>query len=247
MADWRRVAELHAATNVYRRRVKLAASHILSLDRATAGSWAVSCSWGKDSTALVALAVATMSEPPRVFHLASPYALPGADKVAAWAHDRCRVEVVPYAKCLSEYVAWLQDAGLGFEREDKSAGAAAKVEGGAEWATSRGVAGLALGLRRQESARRTYITGGPVLRKSGLVMANPLADWTAADVWTYTHQSGLPYHPMYDAETHGYSRETIRNGGWLTTIDPGRIPWLRRHYPKQYRMLEDAFPYVRSF
>jgi 3'-phosphoadenosine 5'-phosphosulfate sulfotransferase (PAPS reductase)/FAD synthetase len=78
--------------------------------------------------------------------------------------------------------------------------------------------------------------------------AQPLAWWSAQDTWAYLFSREVPYHPLYDRETHGQTRETLRNTGWLSTdgAEQGRIAWLREHYPDQYRLLEAAFPRIRQ-
>lgn len=66
-------------------------------------------------------------------------------------------------------------------------------------------------------------------------------------MWARIAERGLPYHPLYDCESHGMTRETLRNSGWLTTVGAaeGRIAWLRQHFPEQYRALAAEFPQVR--
>jgi hypothetical protein len=44
----------------------------------------------------------------------------------------------------------------------------------------------------------------------------------------------------------GETRETLRNGGWLSVhgCNDARVPWLRQHYPDEYRRLREEFPQV---
>ena len=182
-------------------------------------------------------------------HLHSPYALPGGECVLEWFSQRATMSVVPSARTLQGHIKHLQEIGLGYERAGGHAQAARrKSRCAAGWAGAHGVAVQCLGLRAEESSvrRMALRKTGPVhQRVDGAWVAWPIGTWSARDVWAFIHSRGLPYHPLYDHETHGFTRETLRNGGWLTTIDVARIPWLRAHYPAQWRMLTDAFPRVR--
>ena len=50
--------------------------------------------------------------------------------------------------------------------------------------------------------------------------ANPLADWTEADVWRYIHRHDLPYNPLHDQGyasigcTHCTKPGAGRDGRW---------------------------------
>jgi phosphoadenosine phosphosulfate reductase len=65
---------------------------------------------------------------------------------------------------------------------------------------ARGLSGLAAfftGLRRSQAKSRASIE---VFDRSGAsVKISPLADWTTEDVVRYTHEYGLPEHPLYAA------------------------------------------------
>jgi len=246
--DWRRVAEIHSKTQAFRRRVDTAMQLLDYGDHM--GPLIIASSWGKDSTALAGLAVECFGREACVLHLASPYALSGWEDVQGYFKTRCRVHVEPYRKSLGEYIAWLREVGLCFERSGSDSAARGKVSLASDWCMKNGFHSTALGLRAEESRRRSdlmRLKGRRYTKTDGMTMIHPLGSWRASDVWAFIHSRDLPHHPMYDFETHGYTRETIRNGGWLTTRDPGRISWLREHYPDQYRMLTDEFPRLRSF
>lgn len=109
----------------------------------------------------------------------------------------------------------------------------------------------ALGLRIDEGGPRAKVlrARGPLYRRAdGTWLAAPLAHWTAADVWAWIAARGLPYPPLYERETHGQTRESLRSTGWLTTIDApdGRIAWLRAHYPAQYAALVAEWPHLAA-
>lgn len=61
----------------------------------------------------------------------------------------------------------------------------------------QGVAAYFTGLRRAQAKSRASIE---VFDRSGSsVKISPLADWTTEDVIRYTHENGLPEHPLYAA------------------------------------------------
>lgn len=241
----------HAQTRVFRRRVEQARE---VLQRAAdTGPLAVSVSWGKDSTALAHLSLETLGRVP-LLHMSSPYALPGWERVAEYFAARTDVHVLPASRTLREYIEWCKRIGLPHER---TATAQSKVvkeikrDRGAEWAREHGIDVQVLGLRACESVIRKML-----LRKRGLLYqladgqwrAQPLGWWETRDTWAYLYAHEVPYHPLYDCETHGQSRESLRNTGWLSTdgAETGRIAWLRHHYPDQYRLLEAEFPSIRQ-
>ena len=242
---------MHARTWTFRNRVEQACE---VLGRAAAlGSVAVSVSWGKDSCALAHLAIKTLGRVP-LLHMSAPYALPGWERIAEYFSTRTSVHILPAERSLRQYIEWCKTIGLPHERKasvQSRVVGAIKRDRGAEWAREYGIDVQVLGLRACESNIRKML-----LRKRGLVYqvadggwrAQPLGWWTAQDTWALIFSEEIPYHPLYDRETHGQTRETLRNTGWLSTdgAEQGRIAWLREHYPDQYRQLEAAFPRIRQ-
>lgn len=55
------------------------------------------------------------------------------------------------------------------------------------------------GLRRDQSPSRASTPKIEIDEDNGgLVKINPLADWTADEVWDYVNEERVPYHPLYD-------------------------------------------------
>lgn len=223
--------EIWAKTEAFRRKLDRAR---IEIDRATSGDhqWVVSSSWGKDSCALVGLVSEVRGERFEAAHLRSPYELPGYEHVLEWARERCTVYTIDSTRTLSEYIEWLSEHGLGYERESQqSAGKKAKADQLIDWVRGNGYQVQLLGMRADESkARRTCFTvRGLTYPAHGLTVSNPIGWWTARDVWAYLVSRGIPWHPLYDATTHGYTREQLRNAGWLSVAryDDGRTAWLR--------------------
>jgi 3'-phosphoadenosine 5'-phosphosulfate sulfotransferase (PAPS reductase)/FAD synthetase len=248
MADLSRYAT-HALLACHRRQVDR--SRTLLLDASAKGPLVVATSWGKDSVVLTDLAIETLGRVP-LFHMASPYRLPGWERVAEHFAARTDVHEIPSHRTLTETIAWLHEVGLGYERSrpNQQRSADPKKDTGTRWCHEHGIAIEALGLRAAEAKgrRSLFRARGPIYYSSmrDLWIVCPLAWWSTVDVWAYIAARGLPYHPLYDCETHGLTREQLRNSGWLTTVgaERGRIAWLRAHYPEQYRALRAEFPQV---
>lgn len=245
---------MHARTTEHRRRVERARSVLRTAAEIAGGveAVAVMTSWGSDSVPLCDLALDTLG-PVTLVHLASAYEIPGGERVVDHFAARARVVTLPPSRTLDETVAWLHEIGLDCERASESAkkvGNRAKGDRGAAWALEHGCAVQVLGMRGDEtlSRRALFAARGPIYRSRGLAIACPLAAWSTADVWSYAVSRGLPWHPLYDCEGLGFSRETLSNTGWLTThgVASGRIAWLRRYYPDLYARLCDEWPHLRS-
>jgi phosphoadenosine phosphosulfate reductase len=62
--------------------------------------------------------------------------------------------------------------------------------------------GWITGLRREQGGARAHAAKVEFDTTRGVYKANPLADWSEADVWRYIHEHELPYHPLHN---RGYS------------------------------------------
>lgn len=247
---------MHSRTPGFARRVERARGVLLAALDAADGDptrVAVFTSWGADSVPLCDLALDTLGAGVPLVHMASAYEMPGGGRVVEHFAARARIVDLPPSRTLDETVAWLHDIGLGCDREteaSKKVGNRAKADKGTEWALANGCAAQVLGMRADEtlSRRKLFAARGPVYRARGLTMACPLASWSVADVWAYAVSRGLPWHPLYDCEGLGFTRETLSNTGWLTThgVTSGRIAWLRRYYPDLHARLIAEWPHLRG-
>lgn len=105
------------------------------------------------------------------------------------------------------------------------------------WSLAAGYRGAVVGLRKDEARhRRIALSRFGALHQvaDGQWRANPLAGWSAADVWAYIADRGLPYSPVYDVLARlGVPRERQRVGplplseGWM----------LRAGWPALYERL----------
>ena len=244
----RAMYEIHARSREHQRRIGEARRE---LERVRGKRLVVGSSWGKDSVALVDLAVRTLG-PVDVVHLKSPYELPGYESVLEWARGLgCTIHTAPTRKTLDGYLAWLDRVGLGFDWITGDAGKRSKIDELTEWITARGYEARATGVRAEESRQRAKhfaARGLTYTLTSGIVVTNPIGRWTGRDVWAYTVARELPWHPLYDCETHGLTRERLRNAGWLTfhRSADSRASWLRQHYPEQWSIVVERWPHVRG-
>lgn len=247
-----RAYEVLASTRAFARHVETA-RRVLR-EAAARGPLAVSVSWGKDSIALAHLALDTLGSVP-LFHMASPYALPGYEACRAYFAERATIHELPASRSLAEYIAWCQDIGLPHERErsvHQRVVSEIKRDRGTEWAREHGFVVQALGMRIAEKGPRAQVLRkrGPLYQMTdGSWKCCPLAYWATQEVWAYIVSRGVPYNRrIYDAETHGQTRETIRNTGWLSTdgAEQGRVAWLALHFPDHYTLLAEHFPQVQA-
>jgi phosphoadenosine phosphosulfate reductase len=76
------------------------------------------------------------------------------------------------------------------------------------------------GLRRAQSDSRRFSSKLAFDERHGLWKANPLADWTEAQVWAYIDKHDVPYNPLHDRgyESIGCTHCTLpssgRDGRW---------------------------------
>lgn len=252
MPDMRQY-EVYARTAAFARKVDRARAEVERVAREH-DRWLVSSSWGKDSCALAGLVHEVVGPGFHVSHLQSPYELPGYERVTEWFAARCVIHTLSTRRTLADYISWLQEHGLGIDRESKQkVNRARKADELSTFAEEHGFTLQALGMRADESMvrRRLFRSRGLTYqRATGGWISNPIGWWSTSDVWAYLVSRGIPWHPLYDCETHGVTRARIRNAGWLTVAGDQtdwRIPWLRQHYPEQYRLLLAAFPRVGLF
>jgi 3'-phosphoadenosine 5'-phosphosulfate sulfotransferase (PAPS reductase)/FAD synthetase len=101
-----------------------------------------------------------------------------------------------------------------------------------------------VGLRSAESKRRRMVIGrlGPIYasKRFGCLIAWPMRQWTAADVFAYLDEHDLPMHPAY-ARASDEQRDSVRVS-WAYDPDRerhGEAEFTRRTYPELYRKLKE--------
>jgi len=85
------------------------------------------------------------------------------------------------------------------------------------------VDGWISGLRREQSPMRAVAPKLEWDKKNELWKANPLADWSEKDVWSYIVDNGVPYNDLHDRGyasigcTHCTRPGSAREGRWSQT------------------------------
>lgn len=244
----------HAASRAFRAREEATKTLIREHSR-----YAVSVSWGKDSTAMLALASESLDE---VLCVNARYPNPN-ERFADM--DRVRDEVL--AKLPN--VRYLEATPPGEWEMYERAGeffvepmTPKQREAARWWRTSFeaamreaqekiGAAGVFMGLGARESfARRLnyLVRGDSYERGDGLRVALPLSSWSARDVWAVLVSRELPWLRVYDVAFEG--RERARSGFVFAT--GGKDPDIARRfgaweshklaYPDEFQAWCDKFP-----
>lgn len=250
----RRAYELHGRLPVHRR----ACQEAVTMIEAKPGH-AVSTSWGKDSVALLALAVEAR---PGLVLLNARYPNPAErfadmDSVRDAVLARPEMRAVRYVEvtCPGEWEMY-ERVGHAFGQPTASAEREAcrwwkrsLDEAMAAALANAGCAGVMLGLRQDESRVRRLniaVRGAAYVRRDGADIALPLARWTGRDVWAALVTRGMPWLKIYDIASAG--RERARSGFvWSTgAIDAiarhGVIQDWRRAYPGELMAWLRRFP-----
>lgn len=216
----------------------------------------VSFSGGKDSLAVLDLAVRAEPDIPVVFFdsgLEFPETLDHIRAIAdEWKLDLHRIAAdPPLLDVLADSGAWDHDAPDAAipDLHDILIGSPSRQAHqlfgpGALW-----------GVRADESAGRRALYGrsenvdGVITRLDGTVAYGPIWNWSTTDVWAYIHRHDLPVNPLYDKLTalgvpevqHRVSH--ILDGSHL---DRGRLTWIRRGWPTLFEQLAEVLPRIRQ-
>lgn len=240
----------HARGPLFRRRVTEAADIIANVIADHPGAWAVGCSGGKDSTALLDLCVGvgwrgyvfyfTYPETPeantvQVTRLAEKYGLPVHTFIVPGAWD-------VYAE-VGHFFARPETRA---ERRATNAMLRGYKRIANEQATTAGYAGQFWGLRSAESPLRGMMLSqkGNCYRAEGRSCWTccPLVHWTARDVWAYLVSRDLPWLPRYDrSEDRECERSEIT---WLAAESlwrRGQGQRLRMEDPAAWRAIAQRF------
>jgi 3'-phosphoadenosine 5'-phosphosulfate sulfotransferase (PAPS reductase)/FAD synthetase len=241
----------HSRTAAYSKKIDDAKR---SIDKAyKVGPAIVSTSFGKDSGALVHICHSVIGEL-KMFHMACAHELPGGDGVRKFCEGLGEITELPPLNTIKESIEWLKSVGLPHERgkaEHQRIIQTRKKDRGRDWCLENGYSVQVLGMRAEESRGRRWcfrVRGDTYELSTGITVCNPLAWWSVKDVWAYHVVNDIPWHPLYDMQVLGFTREMLRNGGWLYTDGAGNgwVAWLRRCYPEQYERLTLEFPGISS-
>lgn len=255
---WRRLV-VHSRSTEHRRRVDSARrllGELPDLDPVSLG-WYLAISGGKDSVATAILLAQLGMRMPAMCALRPSVDYPSKD---VYVDRVCRAlghePHLLYPKRGDDALGELLDLGVRLT-DDPGVIGKAMVDAGlwgnvGDWLAEWDYAGVFLGLRSRESRGRTLnrATHGRVyLRKDGMTVCTPIADWTAEDVHAFALANDVPLLPLYlcvDPGDDGMKlrEDTVLSGG--TAARYGAYAWLRRWFPSAWDRIVDADPEVRT-
>ncbi len=193
-AEWE-AAELTAQDAVFERRGGPAQDVVAWVANRYAPEVVLACSFGAEDCALVDM-ISRHAPGVTVFYLDTELLFPETyatrDRLVARYGIRL-VRVAPAQDVLQQAVEY----GSALWRRDpdrccrlrKVAPLRAALSHQRAWIT---------GVRREQAPSRAHTRHIEWDAKFGLVKANPLAGWKAADVWRYIHDHDVPYNPLHD-------------------------------------------------
>ena len=198
----------------------MSAEEVLTLAvREFPGRVALACSFQKEETVLLDMLFA-VDPKARVFAIDTHYLFPETYELWAEVERRYDMKVEMFEGPSPDELAATHGESL-WERKPDLYLALAKVE-----PLVRALGGLdcwITGIRRDQSPTRA---GAPKLGWDDaheLWKANPIADWSDEDCWTYIRERGLPYNPLHDrgyesiGDTHSTIPGAAREGRWAGT------------------------------
>jgi phosphoadenosine phosphosulfate reductase len=244
---------LHSNSERFKKKVMKSISIIKSAFKENE-SWYLSCSFGKDSIALLDLVMRVQKC--EVVYRDNLYALPCIYETIEKLEERINFKTnrIIYTFDFKEF---LKEYGLpGVNRtkaQHEKAVNLIKKDVLKEYVLKNNGYGTIWGLRKSESKKRLNLIKARgyiyINKKDGLRYCSPIADWEHIDIWSYIYRFKVPYPDMYDKQNYGYTRNSIRNNSWITTdgADSGKIAWLQYNYPKYFDILIDAFPVLKSY
>lgn len=233
-----RAFELHFKSGSFRRKVERARSVIeQAFSTKPPKKWYVALSGGKDSTIVFDL----------VMHFE-----PGI--LAMWSDEEF------FLPETLAYIERLQQTGANIRRikgpikhmdwfiSNQDSGELGKTA----TAKSLNLDGVFMGLRAEENSRRKVFLAknGPLyfVQNRDIWYCNPIAWWTAIDVWAYIFGEGLDYNRAYDKlAAMGLPLGRQRIGPFITERAPGALAIIKAGWPEEYQRFIDKYPQGSHF
>jgi phosphoadenosine phosphosulfate reductase len=161
----------------------------------------LACSFQKEEAVLIDMLM-RIEPSVRVFTIDTGMLFPETHATWRELERRYELKVEVYGAHSPDSLPWSAERCCG---DQKVVALENALEGAEAWIT---------GLRREQAATRADAPKLGFDSARGLWKANPLADWTDAQVWSYIVSQELPYNPLHD---HGY--DSI---GCACCTEPGR-------------------------
>lgn len=226
---------LHAMLPSYQKKVSESQQIIEDFLEVTERPY-VAFSTGKDSTALLGL-VRECSDVVAV-HLDNGVELPGTKEVRESFDNVIHHQGENFIELAKKY-------GLGSKETRKALGFQEVID-------LYGFDGVFMGLRKSESAARSYnAKRGMIYKKTnGLLVCQPLLHWTIKDAFAYLVVNDLPIHEHYKLPGP-FPLEERRVGSYVSSrnrgAEYGRFRKLEFFYPDIYRELVYLFPELKKY
>ncbi len=167
----------------------------------------MACSFQKEETVLIDMLM-RIEPSARVFTIDTGVLFPETYEVWRDIEDRYRLQVEVMDATPPNGTPWSAESCCGARKVDALEAALLGVDA---WIT---------GIRREQSPTRADAQHVEWDAPREVWKFNPLADWTAKDVWDYVGEHDLPYHPLHDSgyESIGCAPCTLpgngREGRW---------------------------------
>jgi len=112
--------------------------------------------------------------------------------------------------------------------------------------------GYFFGLRRHESKARekNFLSRGHIYRKKNKAfVCQPLAEWTARDVFAYLVSNNIPINPIYFFTKFKKSPEYIRSNYLLpgSFSNKGEAAWIKHYFPEIFNKLIEVCPKILAY
>lgn len=256
-ACWERLvlqARVHARSREHERLV--AAAQCVT-EQALRGSERPAVSWsgGKDSTALSALVLSVRSDVVLVSEK-DDLDYPGEEEYVTGLASRWGAKLTILRPPISPS-RWIADhadeLAVGDDFHSRAAALSKVCFYAVMEAYDRTRDLVFLGLRAEESVHRRKnraINGLEYVKRTGVRVCQPLADWRGIDVFSYLLTREIEPLHVYRCIGFMHQRDPsrVRKSWWIPGDkgSHGGATWLRRYYPSLFQRLLDWFPRARS-
>ena len=252
----RETYRLRARLPVFARRQAAARAIVRRAIDDTPGPWAICASGGKDSVALIDLALGAGWRGP-VVHYVTRGEMPADNTALLRALCRERGLMLHEVAVPGPWECW-EAVGYFFVRAETAAEKTAYRRYELDWsaanayAVAQGWRGQMLGMRGPESKRRrrVFAQRGPIYqtRSRATVTACPLARWEAADVWAYLVARDLPWLAVYDDAPRGREAERSEFTWFEESLwRHGQAHEYARRFPARWQAICARWPEARDY
>jgi len=247
---------LHAKLPAYRRNVVRAQELITRALIEVPGVWAMCASGGKDSGAMMAMALQTGWSGPVVHYVARGEMPEENTRLLRELCDRYSLELheVPVPGPWEAWEAVGHFFAVPETPEEKAAYRRFELDWSAanDYAEQQGWVGQFMGMRKEESKRRSMVLG----KRGGLYKTQsrstwtccPLMQWKGPDIWACLLENDMPWLSVYDDAPRGREMERSEFTWFEESLwRHGQVQEFRQRFPERWARLCARWPEIRSF